>query len=140
MAKGIAWVKIKSEYLQGVTPKELGEKYGLTAKQISDKANKEKWVAEKAKLCEKVRENTQERIERITNIALRRLEDVLLNDEVRPSDLVNAIGKAFDVSGLKSSKQEITGKDGTALIQKVYITEQEKELTNKHIDRVINEQ
>lgn len=140
MAKGTAWVKIKSEYLQGVTPKELGEKYGLTAKQISDKANKEKWVAEKAKMCEKVRENTQERIERITNIALRRLEDVLLNDEVRPSDLVNAIGKAFDVSGLKSSKQEITGKDGTALIQKVYITEQEKELTNKHIDRVINEQ
>lgn len=140
MAKGTAWVKIKSEYLQGVTPKELGEKYGLTAKQISDKANKEKWVAEKAKMCEKVRENTQERIERITNIALRRLEDVLLNDEVRPSDLVNAIGKAFDVSGLKSSKQEITGKDGTALIQKVYITEQEKESTNKHIDRVINEQ
>lgn len=140
MAKGTAWVKIKSEYLQGVTPKKLGEKYGLTAKQISDKANKEKWVAEKAKMCEKVRENTQERIERITNIALRRLEDVLLNDEVRPRDLVNAIGKAFDVSGLKSSKQEITGKDGTALIQKVYITEQEKESTNKHIDRVINEQ
>lgn len=138
MAKGIAWVKIKSEYLQGVTPKELGEKYGLTAKQISDKANKEKWVAEKAKMCEKVRENTQERIERITNIALIRLEDVLLNDEVRPSDLVNAIGKAFDVSGLKSSKQEITGKDGAPLVQQTYLTPEECKAAINHIKDFIN--
>ena len=138
MAKGIAWVKLKAEYLQGVTPKELGEKYGLTAKQISDKANKENWVAEKARICEKVRENTEEKIDRITSIALRRLEDVLLSDEVRPSDLVNAIGKAFDISGLKSSKQEITGSNGAPLVQQTYLTPEECKAAINHIKDFIN--
>jgi len=60
MVKTTLWVKIKAEYLQGATPAELGKKYGLTAKQISDKANKEKWTTDKSKICEEVRDHRQE--------------------------------------------------------------------------------
>lgn len=140
MAKETPWLEIKAAYLKGVAPKELAIKYKLKAKTISDKANKENWVEEKAKICEKVRENTQDKIERITDIALRRLEDVLCAEDTKTNDLVSAIGKALDISGLKSSKQEITGKDGSALIQKVYVSEKETEFTDSHIDSVIDEQ
>lgn len=109
MAKTTPWNKIKAEYLQGATPKELAAKYKMTAKNVSDKANKDKWVQEKAKISENVREKVEEKVERITNLALKRLEDVLQDEEIRASDLVQAIGKALDISGLKSSKQELTG-------------------------------
>lgn len=108
MAKTTPWLEIKTAYLKGVTPKELALKYKIKAKAISDKANEEKWVAEKSKISEKIRENVENKIERITNLALNRLEDVLTEDEVRTSDLISAIGKALDISGLKSSKQETT--------------------------------
>ena len=102
--KTIPWLSIKKEYLQGVTPKELGIKYKLTAKQISDKANKEGWVKEKAEISENVREKSKESIDRLTGIALSRLEDVLNNECTRTVDLINAIGKVLDISGLKKTE------------------------------------
>lgn len=139
MAKETPWLEIKAAYLKGVTPKELAIKYKLKAKTISDKANKESWGDEKAEICEKIREKTQDKINRVTDLALQRLEGVLLEENVKTSDLVQAIGKAFDISGLKSSKQELTGKDGSALIQKVFVTAQEKQEADNHIDSVIDE-
>ncbi len=133
------WVKIKAEYLQGAFPKELAKKYNITAKQISDKANKEKWVNEKSKICEKVRENVESQVGRITNLALERLESVLKCKEIRNNDLIAAIGKALEISGLKSSKQEITGKDGAPLTEKViYVTPEEQNEVKEHIRQTIN--
>ena len=133
MAKTTPWIKIKAEYFQGVTPAELGEKYGLTAKQVSDKANKEKWTADKSKICEEVRNKVQSKIDKITSLALKRLEDVLSDKKTKTNDLVSAIGKAIDISGLKSSKQEITGKDGTPFtIQKEYILPEEVKQFEEH--------
>lgn len=124
MAKETPWLEIKAAYLKGVAPKELAIKYKLKPKTISDKANKENWVDEKAKICEKVREKTQDKIDRVTDLALKRLEGVLLDEDIKTSDLVQAIGKAFDISGLKSSKSEVTGKDGAPLsVQKVFVTQ-----------------
>lgn len=140
MAKKTPWVQIKSEYLLGVTPKELAKKYGLDSKTIHEKASKENWTEEKARICKNLQVHTQEQVQRITLLALRRLEDVLTEDMVKTSDLVNAIGKALDISGLKTSKQELTGKDGSALIQKVYVSAKDIQNTDEHIDGVINEQ
>lgn len=138
MAKTTPWVKIKAEYLQGVTPAELSEKYSLTAKQISDKANKEKWTTDKSEICEKVRDNVQSKIDKITSLALKRLEDVLSDENTKTNDLVSAIGKAIDISGLKSSKQEITGKNGEALaIQKEYILPGEVKKFKEHYKQVV---
>lgn len=140
MPKKTPWVQIKSEYLLGVTPKELAKKYGLDSKTIHEKASKENWTEEKARICKNLQVHTQEQVQRITLLALRRLEDVLTEDMVKTSDLVNAIGKALDISGLKTSKQELTGKDGSALIQKVYVSAKDIQNTDEHIDGVINEQ
>ena len=107
MCKTTPWVKIKAEYLSGVTPKELALKYGLKPRTISDKAYEEKWGEEKAIISENLRESTQERIERITSLALKRLEDVLSEGGVKTNDLVNAIGKAIDISGLKRESQNL---------------------------------
>ena len=111
MAKKVApWNKIKKEYLEGVAPKELSKKYGITAKRISDKAGRDKWSKEKAEIRKKTQESTQKRIDSITNLALRRLEDVLIDYEIRTNDLISAIGKAIEISGLKTQKHEVENK------------------------------
>lgn len=138
--KATPWVKIKAEYLQGATPKELAEKYNLTAKQISDKANRNEWVEEKSKIQEKVRENAESQVERITNLTLKRLEDVLMLEYIKTGDLIAAIGKGIEISGLKSSKQEITGANGAPLVEKIrYITPEEQKEVKKHIKKMIGE-
>lgn len=109
MAKITPWTKIKAEYLQGVTPQELADKYKLTAKQVSDKANKEKWVKIKAEISEKVREITQERLTSLSNLALDTLESLIKADETENNVKVSACKSILDVSGLKTQKQEITG-------------------------------
>lgn len=116
MAKTTPWNEIKAEYLQAVTPKELANKYGLTAKQISDKANKEKWVSEKSEISENVRENVQERIKGLTNLALDTLVSVINDPETESNVKVQASKAILDISGLKSSKQEITGVTGANVI------------------------
>lgn len=114
--KTTPWNKIKAEYLQGVTPKELAQKYHLKAKQISDKANEEKWVAEKAKISENLRINVQERIKDLTNQALEALCNVINDPECKNADKVSAARAILDVSGLKSLKQDITGIDGVSVV------------------------
>lgn len=138
MAKTTPWIKIKAEYLQGVTPKELAEKYNLTAKQISDKANEEKWVAQKAEISENVRDKVQIKIDNLTSLALKRLEEVLKDKKTKTNDLVAAIGKAIDISGLKMSKREITGKNGAPLtVQKEYILPEEVEQFKEHYKQAV---
>ena len=107
MSKTTPWIEIKADYLAGVTPKELALKYGVAAKTIHEKASKESWVDEKASINKNLQEITQERVERITNLALKRLEDVLIDGKIKTNDLVNAIGKALDISGLKRESQKL---------------------------------
>lgn len=114
--KTTPWNKIKAEYLQGVTPKELAQKYHLKAKQISDKANEEKWVAEKAKISENLRIDIQERIKDLTNQALDALCNVINDPECKNTDKVSAAKAILDVSGLKSIKQDVTGIDGVSVV------------------------
>lgn len=109
MTKTTPWNKIKSEYLQGVTPKELAEKYELKAKTIHDKCNKEGWVQEKQSICENLREITQERIAGLTNLALDTLAEVVNDKECEKNTRVQAAKALLDISGLKNSKQVIEG-------------------------------
>lgn len=134
VAKTTPWVKIKAEYLQGVTPKELALKYKVPAKSISDKAFTDKWGAEKSKISENIRENTEDEIKRLTTKALSTLEDVLDDDKAKNSDKVSACKAILDISGLKSSKQEITGKDGEPLVQSGFET---AEAFTEHFKKMI---
>lgn len=117
------WTEIKAEFLKGATPQELGKKYGVTAKRISDKACEEKWVAERKKIAEEVREKVQQTIEdkitSLTDKALVVLEDILTDSEIKPEVKVQAVGKVLDISGLKFEKKELTtGSDLTIQVVK----------------------
>jgi uncharacterized protein YjcR len=116
MAKTTAWNKIKADYLNGVTPKELASKYKITAKQIHEKASKEHWVDEKASICKNLQEDVQERIKELTNLALETLCEVIKADDSKYQDKVSASKAILDVSGLKSLKQEVTGVSGMNVI------------------------
>ena len=102
-----AWNKVKKEYLEGVTPKELAKKYKTTAKTISDKAYEEDWKEEKTKISENIRENVQERIQKLTNKSLDALESIIEDRNAKDSDVVSAARAILDLSGLKSSNQNV---------------------------------
>lgn len=108
MAKTTPWTKIKAEYLQGATPKELAEKYSLTSQQISNKVKRDKWKIEKDLISHKTTKNVQDKIQALSNNALEVLSEVMNNPETENKDKVSAARAILDVSGLKSVKQEIT--------------------------------
>lgn len=137
MAKCTPWNKIKKEYLEGVTPKELALKYKIKAKTISDKAYEENWKEEKTKISENIRENTEERIKGLTNKAFDALEMVLDDTEAEYKDKVAAAKAIIDVSGLKKDKKELTG---DLNVQKVFVTPEMHQATLEHIKQVINDQ
>lgn len=138
--KTTPWVKIKAEYLQGVTPKELAVKYKIKAKAISDKANEDKWVAEKTKISENVRKDVQEKIKEYANTALEALMKIINDEESKNSDIVQASKAILDVSGLKSMKQEITGANGEALsIQKEYILPEQIKQFEEHFKNTVGD-
>ena len=110
--KTTPWNKIKAEYLQGVTPKELAEKYKLKPRSISDKAYNENWNEEKARICENIREITQERIKELTNLAIDTLCEVVNDSKCEKNTKVQAAKALLDISGLKNSKQVIEGIEG----------------------------
>lgn len=139
----VPWLEVQQAYFHGITPQGIAaqyKEYGLTEKAISDKANKEGWVKEKenikARISEKVRINVQDKIEDLTNKALEALESVFNDPMARNTDKVSAANAIFNISGLKTSKQEISGSN---FIQKVFVTQNEVKETNKHIDDVLNE-
>lgn len=133
----IPWNKVKKEYLEGVTPKALATKYKTTSKKIRDKASKEDWVDDKTAISDNVLLRVEDRITGLTNLALDTLEDVIKAPETEKNIKVQACRAILDISGLKSSKQEINGNVG---IQKVFITPDEVKETDEHIDNVLNEQ
>lgn len=139
MGKVIPWAKVKKDYLEGITTKDLAEKYKVKAKTIQDKAGHEKWTAEKSTIYKNIHENVKEKITSLTNKALATLESIIEDDLAKDCDRVSAARAVLDISGLKSSKQEITGADGSPLVQKVFITPDEVKETDKHIDEVISE-
>lgn len=107
MTKTTPWTKIKTEYLQGATPKELAKKYNLTSQQVRSKASKEKWRAEKVTISNKVTQNIEDKIKALSNNALETLGRIIKDPEAKDSDKVAAAKAILDVSGLKSVKQEI---------------------------------
>lgn len=110
MAKTTAWNKIKADYLNGVTPKELASKYKVVAKQIHEKASKENWTVEKARICKNLQENVQERIKTLTNLALDTLCEVIKAEDSKYQDKVSASKAILDISGLKTQKHEVENK------------------------------
>lgn len=54
MPKKINWAIIKKRYLTGEKPVDIATDYGITSKQVRDKAHREEWSAIKATLCDEI--------------------------------------------------------------------------------------
>jgi len=100
--KPTPWNKIKKEYLEGATPRELATTYKLDVTKISDKAKRDGWTPKKAEISLKVEQTVQERIVGLTTKALKVLEEVLDKSD-DDKDRISAARAVIDVSGLKSS-------------------------------------
>jgi len=104
------WLKIKKEYLQGVTPKELAVKYDLAASTITNKACKESWLVEKEIISNNIKNVVANEIAEIQSLTLNRIKEQLnrpRKSEINPdgitdSDLNGVIGRANEVNKLKS--------------------------------------
>lgn len=116
MSKTIEWHKIKADYLNGVTPKELAEKYKIDITKIYNKIDNDSWAKEKTQINENIRNDVQGRIKELTNVALETLYSVINNVEAKDADKISASRAILDVSGLKSLKQEVTGVSGISVI------------------------
>lgn len=116
--KAIEWTKIKTDYLNGATPKELAEKYDIEINKIYKKVENDKWAAELREIKANIGKSIQEQVTRITNKALRRLENVLDNEDIKVNDLVSAIGKALDISGLKAETLNVAESNLTISVVK----------------------
>lgn len=116
MAKTTAWNKIKADYLKGVTPKELAEKYKIDINKLYYKIDNDSWAKEKTKINENIRNDVQERIKELTDLALETLCEVIKAGDSKYQDKVSASKAILDVSGLKSLKQEVTGVSGMNVI------------------------
>lgn len=117
------WQEIKAEYLRGVAPREIAQKYGIRVKGLHEKASKEGWTKEKESLAKNIQEKVQRTIEdkitSLTDKALVVLEDILTDSEIKPEVKVQAVGKVLDISGLKFEKKELTtGSDLTIQVVK----------------------
>ena len=116
MAKTTPWNEIKADYLNGVTPKELAEKYELPVEKIYYKIDNDSWAKEKTKINENVRSDVQNRIKELTDLALETLCSVINDHESDNKDKVSASKAILDVSGLKSLKQEVSGISGVSVV------------------------
>jgi hypothetical protein len=67
--KPINWIAIQKRYLLGEKPKDIAMDYGLTAKQISDKAHDDGWTRKKAKISEEIEADVQEEVKTLVGQA-----------------------------------------------------------------------
>lgn len=134
------WTSIKAEYLDGVPPKKLAEKYKVSYSTLKSKATKEGWTTAKRIISNQVQLDLTEKIKRYSNDAIEVLHNVMKADETSNRDKVSAAKSILDISGLKVARQEITGANGEPIgVQKVFITQKEVKDTDKHIDEIIND-
>lgn len=112
----IAWNEIKTDYLLGVTPKELAEKYNIKIEKIYKKIENAKWANELRQIKGNIGNDIQNKIRNLTDLALEKLRDVINDPEADDRDKVSACRAILDVSGLKSLKQEVSGIDGVSVI------------------------
>lgn len=138
--KDVPWLEIKTEFMKQIPPRDLAIKYKIPAQVISRKATKEKWVEERARMSENVRESIEQNIKDGAEESITYLRSVVKDENIEPKDRISAAKGLLDVSGLKSSKTELTGKDGAPLaVQKEYILPEEIKEFEEHYKKSMGE-
>lgn len=134
---------IQKDYKSNLKPKDIGEKYGLTAKRVSEMANYYGWTQEKkennARISKKIQKKLElsyaEQIAKIKAdgriIALNTLVEVMTDEEAKKSDRVSAANGFLKVTGDCLQTNKIEGEVNSNITNSIP-PENWKEL-NKHI-------
>ena len=101
----IEWNRIKALYLKGVKPKEIAEKFGITAKQVSEKAKRDDWKRKKDKISNKIEATMEDELKEISELCTKGLKE-LLKDNLKPSEKIQAIRLGYDITLLNRVKQD----------------------------------
>ena len=96
--------EIKKDYLAGMKPIQLSQKYNITINQLRNLIGRNKWANKKIKLNNKIEEKiitgfTAE-IDGLTSDALKVLKSIIKDKEIKKIDKVAAIRSILDISGL----------------------------------------
>jgi len=101
--EAINWPAIKKRFLKGQKPKDIAPDFGLTAKQISDKAYADGWGRKKTKISEKVEKDVQTEIDEVDTIY---------------SSLISEIGKDY-LAQYRNKTLGLTVQDGEGFPNKL---------------------
>lgn len=71
MAKKPNWPAIKTRYLNGELPSRIASDYGLTAKQVSDKAHQQGWTRKKSEIIGNVESFVENDLKALCDVTLR---------------------------------------------------------------------
>lgn len=69
--KPVNWTVIKTRYLQGEKPKDIAVDYGLTSKQVRDKAYLEDWLRQKESINDKIAIVVEDDLRTLCDVTLR---------------------------------------------------------------------
>ena len=117
------WLKVQKDYIQGVLPKELAEKYNTPVEAIYEKARKQNWKSKKDKLSQNIDQQLQDKIKVYSDEALKVLFDIIGEEDTRKSDKIAAARAILDVSGLKAIKTDSKIELSNKLVKIEVITE-----------------
>lgn len=108
MAKKINWPEIKKRYLQGDKPATIATEYGLTSKQVRDKAYREGWGTQKATLCDEISAKiaTEIKVETIAKIETQLLDHFTLMDSIFGIELNNIHSALPNMGALRKDGEQ----------------------------------
>ena len=102
MANEIKWLEVQKDYNLGIVPRELAIKYNIDENTISKHIFNNKWKEKKRNFQEKVIESQIDRLKRLTDKTLNRIEEKIDTRVIKDSDLAAFCRLVIDMSGLKS--------------------------------------
>lgn len=142
------WDDVHTDFLNGMSLKEISVKYNHSFLYIKNVVSEKGWLQEKKNieslLSEKITnkiidskldiiEKRNKQIEALVDLSLEKLTDILNDESTSTKDMLTAIGKVLDISGLK-----IINQNSNITEKKIFITTEDVKKTDEHIDQVID--
>lgn len=87
--KHIPWLEIKARYMRGEFPRDIAPDYGITRRQISDKAHNEGWVAHKNRIRDAITEHAENDLKELSDLTFAVHKDFMRTLKGQMKDITN---------------------------------------------------
>jgi len=101
------WVKIKADYLTGLTAVELSQKYDIRSKYLNEVISKRNWKDDKETICNNLKVLAEKHMETLNELAFKTLEETLRSSDEPTAIKLQAISRLFDVNGMKKESKDL---------------------------------